>query len=45
MELDEKSHRVYVVTADRKPGVPTAERPKPRPVPVPGTFRLIVIGR
>ena len=44
MELDEKSHRVYVVTADRKPGTPTADRPKPRPVPVPGTFRLIVIG-
>jgi YVTN family beta-propeller protein len=45
MELDEKSHRVYVVTADRKPGTPTPDRPKPRPVPVPGTFRLIVIGR
>ena len=45
MELDEKSHRVYVVTADRKPGTPTADRPKPRPVPVPGTFRLMVIGR
>jgi YVTN family beta-propeller protein len=45
MELDEKSHRVYVVTADRKPGTPTAERPKPRPVPVPGTFRVMVIGR
>jgi len=45
MELDEKSHRVYVVTADRKPGTPTADRPKPRPVPVPGTFRLLVIGR
>jgi len=45
MELDPKSHRVYVVTADRKPGTPTADRPKPRPVPVPGTFRLLVIGR
>ena len=45
MELDTKSHRVYVVTADRKPGTPTADRPKPRPVPVPGTFRLIVLGR
>ena len=45
MELDEKSHRVYVVTADRKPGTPTPDRPKPRPVPVPGTFRLVVIGR
>jgi len=45
MELDEKSHRVYVVTADRTPGTPTAAQPKPRPVPVPGTFRLLVIGR
>jgi len=45
MELDEKSHLVYVVTADRKPGTPTADRPKPRPVPVPGTFRLLVLGR
>jgi YVTN family beta-propeller protein len=45
MELDEKSHRVYVVTADRKPGTPTADRPNPRPVPVPGTFRLLVLGR
>ncbi len=45
MELDAKSHRVYVVTADRKPGTPTADRPNPRPVPVPGTFRLIVLGR
>jgi len=45
MELDAKSHRVYVVTADRKPGTPTADRPNPRPVPVPGTFRLLVIGR
>jgi hypothetical protein len=45
MELDPKSHRAYVVTADRKPGTPTADRPNPRPVPVPGTFRLLVIGR
>ncbi len=45
MELDAKSHRVYVVTADRKPGTPTAAQPHPRPVPVPGTFRLIVLGR
>ena len=45
MELDEKSHLVYVVTADRKPGVPTADQPHPRAVPVPGTFRLIVLGK
>jgi hypothetical protein len=45
MELDEKSHRVYLVTADRKPGTPTPDRPKPRPVPVPGSFRLMVLER
>jgi len=45
MELDEKSHRVYVVTAERKPGVATAGVSNPRPVPVPGTFRLLVLGR
>jgi YVTN family beta-propeller protein len=45
MELDPKTHRVYVVTADRKPGTPTASQPHPRPVPVPGTFRMIVLGR
>jgi hypothetical protein len=33
------------LTAVRKPGTPTAEQPKPRPVPVAGTFRLIVLGR
>jgi YVTN family beta-propeller protein len=45
MELDAKTHRVYVVTADRKPGTPTAERPNPRPVPIAGTFRLLVLAR
>jgi YVTN family beta-propeller protein len=45
MELDAKSHRVYVVTADRKPGMPTADNPHPRPAPVPGTFRLLVLAR
>jgi WD40 repeat protein len=45
MELDPKSHLVYVVTSDRKPGIATADKPHPRPVPVPGTFKLIVLGR
>jgi YVTN family beta-propeller protein len=40
MELDAKSHRIYVVTADRKPGGAAG-----RPVPVPGTFRLLVLAR
>ena len=45
MELDPKTHTVFVVTADRKPGVPTAAQPHPRAVPVPGTFRLLILGR
>ena len=45
MELDLKTHRVFVVASDTKPGTPTAEQPHPRAVPVPGTFRLIVLGR
>jgi YVTN family beta-propeller protein len=45
MELDPDTGRIYLVTADRKPGVPTADRPHPRPVPVPGTFRLVIVDR
>jgi YVTN family beta-propeller protein len=45
MELDPKSHRVFLVTADRRPGVPTAAQPRPRAVPVPGTFRLLILDR
>ncbi|HEU0095414.1 MAG TPA: YncE family protein [Rhizomicrobium sp.] len=44
MELDTKSHRVYLVTADRKPVAPTTDKPHPRPAPVPGTFKLLVVG-
>jgi YVTN family beta-propeller protein len=45
MEFDPKTHRVFVVVSDTKPGTPTADQPRPRPVTVPGTFRLIVLGR
>jgi YVTN family beta-propeller protein len=45
MELDPKTHRVFVVAQDTKPGMPTAAQPRPRAVAVPGTFRLIVLGR
>jgi YVTN family beta-propeller protein len=44
MELDPKSHRVYLVTADRKPVAPTTDKPHPRPAPIPGTFKLLVVG-
>jgi YVTN family beta-propeller protein len=46
LEQDPKTHRVFVVTADYQPAAaPTAENPRPRPIPVPGSFRLIVLGR
>lgn len=46
MELDGKTHRIFVVASELQPAAaPTAENPRPRPQPVPGTFRLIVLGR
>ena len=45
MELDPKTHRVFLVTADRHPGTPTVAAPHPRAVAVPGTFRLIILDR
>ncbi len=45
MELDPKTHNVYLVTADLKPVQPTAEKPHPRPAPVPGTFRLLIFSK
>jgi len=44
MEQDPKTQRVFLVTADQRPGTPTSEQPHPRPVPVPGTFRLLIFG-
>jgi YVTN family beta-propeller protein len=45
MEIDPTSHMIYTVAADMKPGTPTADRPKPRPVQVPGTFRLLILSK
>ena len=42
MELDEKTHRLYTVTADfGPPPAATPERPRPRPPVLPGTFALL----
>ncbi|HLZ46198.1 MAG TPA: YncE family protein [Gemmatimonadales bacterium] len=42
MEIDEKTHRVFTVTADfGPPPAPTADRPRPRPTILPGTFALL----
>lgn len=44
MELDPQTHRVYTVTAEfGPPPAPTAERPRPRPSIVPGSFALLVL--
>ncbi|OLE54468.1 MAG: YVTN family beta-propeller domain-containing protein [Acidobacteria bacterium 13_1_20CM_3_53_8] len=46
MALDAKTHRIYLVTAEFGPTpAPTAERPRPRPSIVPGTFTLLIVGR
>jgi len=44
MALDERSHRIFLVTANFGPPPPaTPERPHPRPAILPGTFRLLVV--
>jgi DNA-binding beta-propeller fold protein YncE len=44
MALDEKTHRVFLVTADfGPPPSPTADQPHPRPSRIPDTFRLLVL--
>jgi YVTN family beta-propeller protein len=46
LALDTKTHRVFLVTAEfGPPPAPTAERPRPRPSIVPGSFTLLVVGR
>jgi len=45
MTVDEKTHDVYLVTADfGPPPAPTAEVPHPRPAMLPGTFVILVVG-
>lgn len=43
--LDRKTHRLFIDTADFGPPPPTADQPHLAPVPVSGTFRLLVYGR
>ncbi len=46
MALDLKRHRVYLAVADFGP-VPeaTADKPHPRPSILPGTFKILIVGR
>ncbi len=44
LELDERTHRVYTVTADFGPTpAATATQPRPRPSILPGTFALLML--
>jgi DNA-binding beta-propeller fold protein YncE len=44
MALDEKSHRIYLATAQfGEPPAPTADRPHPRPPMLPGSFEILVL--
>jgi DNA-binding beta-propeller fold protein YncE len=46
MALDERTHRIYTVTAAFGPApAATAAEPRPRPSLVPGTFALLVLER
>lgn len=46
MALDEKTHRLYLSTAEFGPTpAPTAERPRPRPPMIPGSFTVLVLDR
>lgn len=46
MAVDEKTHKVFVVTANfNPPPAPTKEQPRPRPTMVPNSFVVLVVGR
>jgi YVTN family beta-propeller protein len=46
MALDPKSHEIYLVTSDFAPAPPSAnENPKPRMMPVPGTFVVLIYAK
>jgi len=46
MEIDPKTHHVFVVTAELGPApAPTKEQPRPRPAIVPGSFMVLEFGK
>lgn len=46
MTLDQKTHRIFTITAEFGPAPPpTAERPRPRAPVIPGTFTLLMLDR
>jgi DNA-binding beta-propeller fold protein YncE len=46
LAFDEADRRIFLVTADfAPPAPPSAQQPRPRPSPLPGTFRLLLVER
>ena len=46
MELDSKTHQIYLVTAKfGPPPAATADQPHPRPSILPDTFEVLVVGK
>jgi DNA-binding beta-propeller fold protein YncE len=45
LEVDPKTHNVYLVTADLTPTPPTADNPHPHPTVLPNTMRLLVYAK
>jgi DNA-binding beta-propeller fold protein YncE len=46
MAVDQKTHKVYLSTATFGPApAPTADRPNPRPVAIPGSFMVLVLAK
>jgi len=46
MGLDNKTHHLFVDTAEfGPPAKPTADQPRPRRTPIPGTFHVLVYGQ
>jgi hypothetical protein len=44
MALDEKTHKIYLSTAEFGPvPAPTAETPRPRAPMIPGSFTVLVL--
>jgi len=46
MDVNQKTHRLYTVTADFGPTpAPTPDRPRPRPPMIPGSFVVLELDR
>lgn len=45
LEVDPKTHKIYLVTSDLTPTPPTADNPHPYPTVVPDTMRLLIYAK